>query len=179
MGERRILVYACAWLALAVLLPAGDAGAEIYRCTKNGHTSFRDQPCGHTEKQARIGGMEGALAGCYEIEDVDSWDGGSGAWRIRIASNNGGYELLEYSDIGTGEGATREAANAPMRRATPEDLEMVAQRTKLRVTSGLVLSGAADAPVSGLFNAWDTDGQVRTVGMFAFVNGYARRAACP
>ena len=179
MGERSKRAWAGAVLALVTLLPAGDVGAEIYRCTRDGRTGFSDKPCAHTEKQTRIGGMEGAMAGCYEIDDVPEWEGGSGAWRIRIASDGEGYELREYSNLAAGDNAPREAANVPLRRATPQELETIASRTRLRVSSGMVL-GASDAPgVSGLFNAWDSDGRVRVVGFFAFVNGYARRSACP
>jgi hypothetical protein len=166
---------ATALLGAACLLHAGGAGATIYRCTVKGKVSYRDVPCGSKEKQTRLG--QGELAGCYQIDDIGEWDGGSGRWVIRIAADGETYQLREYFPADEPSARQTDPASVAMRRATLDELDAVALQYHVKATSGFVL----DAPgtgIMGLFNIWDHDGQVQLIGLFAFANGQAERVAC-
>jgi hypothetical protein len=177
MGERRASpryrLAAFGLLASVLAVPAAEA--TIYRCSGKGKTVvFSDKPCAADRQQTRIG--KGDLAGCFEIEDVPEWEGGSGEWIVRIAADGESYQLREYFAVGTPE--ERRAESTPLRRATLEEIDTVAQQYSLKVTGGYVID-AADANTTGVFNTWNHDGEMQVVGLFPFANGVARRVTCP
>lgn len=173
---RRRLRLAAQGLLAAALLAAPGADAAIYQCTGKGSTTiFSDKPCPANRKQTRIG-PGGDLAGCFEIEDVGEWEGGSGRWVVRIAVDGESYQLREY--FAADNPGERRAESTPLRRATLEEIDRVALQYRLKVTGGYVLDGGT-AGASGVFNTWNHDGEMQVVGLFPFANGIARRVTCP
>jgi len=169
-----------AGVALAVagsLLFVGGADAAIYRCTDKGRTSFRDRPCAPSERQVRLD--QGPLAGCHEIEDVTEWPGGSGTWVVRIAADGDGYQLREHFSAQDPDSRQAEPENVPLRRATLEEIDAVAQQFRLKVASGYVVDGVENPSTTGLFNTWNATGELQVVGLFSFANGQAKRVTCP
>lgn len=163
--------------ALLALLPADGARAAIYRCADKGRVAYRDRPCAATEQQTRIG--QGDLAGCYEIEDLPDWEGGSGRWTLRIAADGDTYQLREHFASGDAASRPPDPQAVAMRRARLEEIASIAQRFQLKVTGGYVLDTPEAPGISGVFHAWDFAGAVQLVGVFPFVNGIATRVACP
>ena len=162
-------------LAVAVLAAFG-ADAAIYRCSGKGRTTvFSDKPCPADQKQKRVG-QGGDLAGCFEIEDVAEWEGGSGRWILRIAADGEAYQLREYFAVDNPD--ERPQSITPLRRATLDEIDAVALRFGLKVTGGYVVD-APDAGATGVFNTWNHDGEMQVVGLFPFANGIARRVTCP
>jgi hypothetical protein len=163
-------------LLAAAVLCSTSADAAIYRCSGKGRTTvFSDKPCPADRKQTRLG-QGGDLAGCFEIEDVGEWEGGSGHWIVRIAADGQSYQLREYFAVDTpGE---RPTASTPLRRATLDEIDAVALQYRLKVTGGYVVD-APGAGNTGVFNTWNHDGEMQVVGLFPFANGIARRVTCP
>jgi len=176
-GAGRRAGAAAALLATLLLVYADGGTAAIYRCTDKGRTSFRDRPCAPSERQVRLD--QGPLAGCHEIEDVTEWQGGSGTWVVRIASTGDTYELREYFSAEDPGSRQSEPESVPLRRATLEELDAVAQQFRLNVTGGYVVDGVENPSTTGLFNTWDANGVLQVVGLFSFANGPARRVTCP
>ena len=176
--DRGLLRAAAAWAVAGLLLVAGQAEAAIYRCTQEGRVTYRDRACEPSEKQERLD--QGPLAGCFEIEDVREWEGGSGTWMVRLAADGENYILREYFSVDDPASRKEDPESASLRRATLEELDAVALQYHLKVTSGFVVDvpGAGPAPM-GMFNTWDAAGDLKLVGLFLFVNGLARRATCP
>lgn len=168
-------------LIAASCLAVGSAGAAIYRCVDHGRTSFRDKPCSGKEQQTRLGAGQAVYAGCYQLEDSSAWEGGAGAWRFEIAFTDGNYVFKDVSEVKDGAAQEPQAANVPMHRASPEELEAAAQQLTLKVTSGIVLElpDSSAKRAMGLFNAWDASGRLQLVAYLPFANGLVRRVACP
>jgi hypothetical protein len=162
-----------AMLALACC----DVQAGIYRCTANGRTTFRDKPCDASEKQSVISQDNSRFAGCFGVDDSLAWEGGGGSWVLRVDHTDAGYVLRDFTAKGSGK---LQAANVPMHRATPDELDRASQLLRFRTTSGVVaeLPERGGTP-NGLFHIWDADGNVRLVAAMPFVNGFAVRGACP
>lgn len=174
-GRRRLQLAAQGLLAASALLALG-ADAAIYRCSGVGRTTvFSDKPCPADRKQTRVG-QGGDLAGCFEIEDVAEWEGGSGHWILRIVADGEAYQLREY--FAADNPGEWPAGSTPLRRATLDEIDAVALLYGLKVTGGYVVD-AAGAGTTGLFNTWNHDGRMQVVGLFPFANGVARRVTCP
>jgi len=173
---RRSLRLAAPGLLAAALLGAPAADATIYQCSGKGSTTvFSDKPCPANRKQTRIG-PGGDLAGCFEIEDVAEWDGGSGRWILRMAADGESYQLREY--FAADNPGERRTESTPLRRATLDEIDAVALQYRLKVTGGYVLD-VAGSGTTGLFHTWNHDGAMQVVGLFPFANGIARRVTCP
>lgn len=170
---------------MAAGLAYAAAAADVYRCVDaQGRMAFRDKACSRKEKQTRLGGAPGNFAGCYQVDDELEWEGGGGSWRVSIDFDDGAYVLRDMRPVDNGKEGEPQSANLPLHRATPEELEAAGKQLLRKVTSGLVLElpdtdPGAPHKVTGLFNAWDANGELQLIFYLPFVNGYARRVACP
>ena len=178
MGKLLTTIVAC--------LACAGASAGVYRCVDaDGRMAFRDKPCASQERQTRlVAGAPGNFAGCYQVDDSLEWEGGGGSWRIEIDFDEGAYLFREMAAVENGKEQEPQAANVPLHRASPEELDAATNEMSRKVTSGIVLElpdtdPAAPHKVMGLFNAWDANGQLQLVAYLPFVNGAARRVACP
>ena len=159
------------------LLATTTAQAEIFRCTIDGRTTYRDRPCPPGELQATRPGSKSALEGCFALE-TSGWEGGRSTSLMRIANSAGHYTMTSLDDKG------RDTAVLAMRRATPAELRDATRLLEFDAIDGLVLVVAAGTPNRpalpiGLYKGRDAYRDLRYFFYGYLSNGWAKPASCP
>jgi len=125
-------------LLLLVLTPGTANAAGLYKCAKNGHSSYQDTPCDRASSQTQLqAGGTNPMIGCY-VAKFPAWEsagtGSSEQFEIR-AVTSGEYDLQ-----------FQEGKNIRLKRATPEELRDVSNGFHLHLSDGLSMKWLPDAP---------------------------------
>src|SRR5258708_6212948 len=114
---------ALALLLLAFVVTDIGYAADIYKCVKDGNTSYRDTPCEAGSKATPLEtGHKSSLLGCY-ASDISGFD----AFQIKHADS--GFVL----EAGSGKDHQR----LPMKTATSEELDDVGKAFHVKLSDGV------------------------------------------
>ena len=162
-------------LLLALLLPGFAYADEMFKCVKDGRTTFQDSPCDDASKSTVFQkGSSGGMAGCYVI-DFAGWESGRHPELMAVvAAGNGTYTLES--------GSGKEKVRIPMKRATPDELLAVGQGFHVRLKDGVSMKwdqGTPNQKPVGIYKGVDDSGKDILFGFFFLSNGLATKVVCP
>jgi hypothetical protein len=179
---------AMAGMALAVSLAAAPAHADLFKCVKDGKTSYQEQPCpqGGAETKMQVY-KPSAWVGCYQ-SNGRGWESGTHTENFEIKQER---DLL-YLPAGM-EG--KEETRLIMRPASPADLDgfnnavLGGEKSGAKATSGLAMYGAsigdrqriveADRGVRAGFYWIRGEGTDSLMAFFPFMFDKTKKIPCP
>ena len=149
--KKMIPRWMCVGIAAACF--SGAANAEMFKCTKDGRTTFQEQPCGEqggaeTKMQSS---RPSAWVGCYQTISTgfDSGIQRTETFEVRQEGN------ALFTAPAKGD---KEEMRMILKPASPEDLLAFKQKVLGRDFKGEVLSGLAMYGVKSNWNEKRTDG---------------------
>lgn len=174
-----------ALLAVAAFACTTNASAQLYKCEKDGRTSFQERPCESADRETRLdmpaGSGGSAWEGCY-AGDLGKWGGGgTEPITMRVRRGARGLELML--------GDAPEAL--PVHRMTEEERRREGgtpfrNSMGMRLLDGLMVEGPVDGadPSKGrraypiLFRVQDASGRELLMTILPFTMGYLRQVSC-
>jgi hypothetical protein len=154
------------------LFPGVSSATEMYKCTKNGHSSYQDKPCGPSNSQTQLQtGQTNSMIGCYVAKFPafeSSSSGSSEPFEVR-ASASSGYELQF------------QGGTVPLKRATPDELREVSKGFHVHLSDGFSVrwpQGTPNQKPVGVYEGHGEDGKTLILAFFFMSNGLATRVSC-
>jgi hypothetical protein len=157
-------------MALLLLAVASDAYAgAIYKCLKDGNTSFQGTPCAAGSTATQLAANHASsLLGCY-ASDISGFENG---FQIKRA---GGDEFVLEAASG------RDKQSLPMKSATAEELSDVAKAFHLKLSEGISVkweNGTPNQKPVGIYKGQDAGGKEVVLAFFFMENGLVTAAPC-
>jgi hypothetical protein len=157
------------WL---VLVPGVTNAAEMYKCAKNGHSSYQDKPCGPASSQTQFQNSHASsMIGCYvaKFAAFDSGSNGSSEqFEIRASASSGSELLFQGGTV-------------PLKRATPDELREVSKGFHVHLSDGFSAKwpqGTPNQKPVGVYQGRGEDGKELILAFFFMSNGLATRVSC-
>jgi hypothetical protein len=164
----------------ALLIISNMAIAEVYKCTINNKTEYRDHPCPDTSQSTiveidRAHLRNRSLEGCYSVRFA-GYESGSKIEKFKISNKgNSQYTMKPLNST--------PSEDLPMKNATQEDLQKISQAFHVNAESGINMNTTqADPggkPPLGFYRVTDGDGNKVILVYFFITNGIATEISCP
>jgi hypothetical protein len=158
---------------LSLLLIPGVANATaMYKCAKNGHSSYQDKPCNPTSTQTKMKSTQkNSMIGCYIVKFSGFENSSSGtSERIEIrASTPPGYELQSRG------------VKMPLKLATPDELRQLSKGFHVHLSHGVSMNwpkGTPNQEPVGVYEGRGQDGKTLILAYFSMADGLATRVPC-
>lgn len=154
---------------LLVIL-AADIGhaADLYKCVKDGNTSYRDTPCEAGSNTTQLeAGRASSLLGCY-ASDISGFENG---FQIKRA----GSELVLEA------GSGKDHLSLPMKTATSEELDNVGKAFHIKLIDGVSAQWTPGTPNQkpvGVYKGRDPGGKEVLFAFFFLANGLVTKSPC-
>jgi hypothetical protein len=162
-------------LVLLAVIPGIVNAASLYKCSRNGQSSYQDSPCDHTSSQTKLqpGGVNPML-GCY-VARFPAWESaGTGhSETFEILAITGSEYRLQFRE-------EKNKQSIPMKRATPEELRAVSEGFNAHFSDGISMKwpqGTPNQKPVGVYKG-KADGKSVIFAFFFMSNGLAERTEC-
>jgi Domain of unknown function (DUF4124) len=159
---KRILLLVCLTTNVA-------CAADLYKCVKDGRTSYQSNPCEGTSSATQLqAGHANSLPGCYVV-DLPGFENG---FEIKRTANDS-FKL----DTASG----KDKQSLPMKSATPEELREVGAAFHLNLREGVSVKwdkGTPNQKPIGVYKGQDERGKEVVFAFLFLANGLATKAQC-
>jgi len=156
-------------LGLAFAAADSACAADLYKCVKDGRTSYQSAPCEAASQTTQIRtAADNSLPGCY-VADISGFENG---FQVKRAGSAG--FTLETS-------SGKDKQSLPMKVATPEELHDVGAAFHMKLREGVSLKwnkGTPNQKPVGLYKGQDATGKEVVLAYFFLANGLATATQC-
>lgn len=171
-----------------LLIISNMAIAEVYKCTINNKTEYRDHPCPDTSQSTiveidRAHLRNRSLEGCYSVRFA-GYESGSKIEKFKISNKgNSQYTMKPLDGSPSDLDSSPSDKDLPMKNATQEDLQKISHAFHVNAESGINMNTTqADPggkPPLGFYRVTDGDGNKVILAYFFITNGIATEISCP
>ena len=156
-------------LGLAFFAADNVFAGDLYKCVKDGRTSYQSTPCDTTSKATQVQtAAASSMLGCY-VADMPGFENG---FQVKRTGNDS--FTLETS-------SGKDKLNLPMKTSTPQELRDIGSTFHLTLREGVSMKWDKDTPNQkpiGLYKGKDAAGKDMVFAFFFLANGPAIATQC-
>lgn len=156
-------------LFLALGVVGNACAADIYKCVKDGSTTYQNKPCDRGSQATQLeANRSSSLVGCY----ASTMKGFEDGFQIKRTAD-GGFVL----EAGNG----KDKQSLPMKAASTDELLDMGKALHSRLSEGISMKWEKGTPNQrpvGVYKGRDTSGKEAIFGFFFFDSGWVTATPC-